>query len=98
MARETKSITVVHCAKFKTELPALATPPFPGDLGTRIYEEVSALAWEMWTEQSSLLINHYGLNMADPRSNEFIFEQMENYLFNEGADPSALSGGAPAKK
>jgi len=96
MARETKTITLVNCAKFDAELPALARPPFPGELGQRIYEEISALAWGMWKEQSSLLINHYGLNMADPKSNEFLFEHMEKYLFDEGADPSAL-GGAPSK-
>lgn len=96
MTRETKTLTVVHCAKLGSELPALSQPPFPGSLGERIFESISQLAWKMWTEQSTLIINHYGLNMADPQSQEFMFEQLENFLFNEGGGmPSA--GGPPAK-
>jgi Fe-S cluster biosynthesis and repair protein YggX len=97
MTRETKTITVVQCAKFEQELPALAKPPFPGNLGERIFNEVSAMAWDAWQEQATLVINHYGLNMADPRANAFLFEQMEAFLF--GGDASMpQAGGAPAKK
>ena len=93
MARETKTLTVVNCAKYGTELPALARPPFPGPLGQRIYDEISQLAYLQWQEQATLIINHYGLNMADTRAQEYLFEQMEAFLFNEGDDPAA--GGAP---
>jgi len=103
MARETKTITVVQCARLGTELPALERPPFPGPLGQRIFDNISALAWSMWTEQSTLIINHYGLNMADPRSQEFMFEQLEQFLFEgEGAMPGLggppAKGGGPARK
>ena len=98
MSRETKTITVVHCAKFNQELPALDKPPFPGDLGQRIFDEASALAWSLWQEQATLVINHYGLNMADPRANEFLFEQMEAFLFGGDASVPQTGGGAPAKK
>ncbi len=97
MSRETKTITVVECAKFNTELPALSKPPFPGEMGQRIYDNVSAMAWGMWQEQATLVINHYGLNMADPRANDFLFEQMEAFLFGGDATLPG-SGGAPAKK
>ncbi len=93
MARETKTLTVVDCAKYGTQLPALDRPPFPGPLGKRIYDEISRLAYEQWQEQASLIINHYGLNMADPRAQEYIFQQMEAFLFNEGDEPEA--GGVP---
>ena len=96
MTRETKTITVVHCAKFDKDLPALDNPPFPGPLGQRIFENVSELAWSMWSEQSTLIINHYGLNMADPQAQELIFEQMEQFLFNADAQSPQISG-APAK-
>lgn len=104
MTRETKTITVVQCAKLGMELPALGRPPFPGPLGQRIYDEISAYAYSMWQEQATLIINHYGLNMADPRAQEFLFEQMESFLFNEG-DAAGLGGapvaggkGGPARK
>lgn len=102
MARETKTITVVQCAKLEEELPALERPPFPGPLGQRIYEEISKLAWNLWQEQATLLINHYGLNMADPQAQDFLFEQMEQFFFGGGGGPQisgapAAKGGAPRK-
>lgn len=101
MARFEKTITLVDCARLGQELPALARQPFPGELGERIYNNISALAWSMWQQQSTLLINHYGLNLADPRANEFLMEQMEEFLFGgDGSqvnmDPSTAAG--PAKK
>ena len=97
MARETKTITVVQCAKYGEELPALAKAPFPGPLGERIYNEVSQMAWTAWGEHSTLLINHYGLNMADPRAQDFLFEQMEDFFFGSGQGMPEFNS-APAKK
>lgn len=101
MARFEKTITLVDCARLGQELPALARPPFGGELGERIYNNISALAWSMWQQQATLLINHYGLNLADPRANDFLMEQMEEYLFGSGGpqvnmDPSTAAG--PSKK
>jgi Fe-S cluster biosynthesis and repair protein YggX len=96
MSRVEKTIIVVQCAKLNQELPALDRPPFPGPLGQRIFDNISSYAYQLWNEQATLLINHYGLNMADPRAQEFIFEQMEAFLFNEG-NQTPISGGAPGK-
>lgn len=85
MARFEKTITMVHCAKLGRDLEALPKQPFPGQLGERIYNEVSQLGWETWQQQSTLIINHYGLNLADPRAQEFLFAQMETFFFGEGA-------------
>lgn len=102
MARYEKTITLVQCARFGEELPALPRAPFPGELGERIYENVSKLAWNSWQQQSTILINHYGLNLADPRAQEFLMEQMEEFLFGGGGqqvnmDPATAAGG-PRKK
>ena len=32
---------MVFCVKFQKELPGLDAPPWPGELGQRIYENVS---------------------------------------------------------
>lgn len=85
MARREITITVVDCAKLGRELEALERPPFPGELGERIFNNISKRGWEMWQEQSTILINHYGLNMADPNAHQFLFEQMEEFFFGEGA-------------
>ena len=96
MARETKSLTVVQCAKYNEELPALDRPPFPGPLGQRIFENVSKFAYSQWTVHQTNLINHYGLNMADPRTRDLIFEQMEAFFFGEG-ETAPISGGQAKK-
>ena len=95
MAREEKTVVVVQCALLNEELPALPRPPFPGELGQRVYNEISAYAYRMWNERATLLINHYGLNLADPRAQEFLFEQMEEFFFGGGGAPP--TGGAPSK-
>ena len=101
MARTEKTITLVDCAYFSKALPALKRQPFPGDFGERLYNEVSELAWDMWQQRSTILINHYGLNMADPRAQEFLMEQMEEFFFGGGGqqvnmDPATAA--APRKK
>ena len=74
---------LVQCEKLGRELPGLDKPPFPGELGQRIYDHISAEAWQMWQEQSRLVINHYGLNLADPDSRQVLRQQMEEFLFGE---------------
>lgn len=86
-------MTVVECAKLGHELEALSKPPFPGELGERIYNEISKMAYEMWQEQATIIINHYGLNMADPRAHDFLFQQMEEFFF--GGDAQMPEGWTP---
>lgn len=76
---------MVKCVKLGRELPGLKRPPFPGELGKRIYDNVSQQGWQMWTQHSTLLINHYGLNTADPNAQRFLMEQMEEFFFGLGA-------------
>ena len=85
MARFQKTIWIVNCVKLGRELPALERPPFPGEFGKRIFENVSKDAWALWQEQSTLIINHYGLNLADPNAQKFLMEQMEQFFFGPGA-------------
>ena len=75
----------VFCNKFQRELPGLEQQPIPGPLGERIYNEISAQAWEMWREHQTIMINHYALNPADPNDRKVLREQMEEFFFGEGA-------------
>ncbi len=103
---------MVNCVKFGKELPGLEKPPIPGELGQRVFENVSAQGWDLWKDQIIILINHYGLNMADPRAQAFLNEQMEDFFFGEGAQmpddwtppgqggkgaPSPFGKGSPAQ-
>ncbi|HUF38561.1 MAG TPA: oxidative damage protection protein [Anaerolineales bacterium] len=95
---------MVRCVKFGRELPGLETPPVTGELGQRIYENVSAQAWELWKEQRVILINHYGLTLFDPNHQQFLREQMEAFFFGEGSElpedwtPPGTAGGKGQQK
>ena len=71
----------VHCVKLGAELPGLDKPPFSSPLGKRIHESISKQAWEMWEEESRIVMNHYGLSMADPESRRKLREAMVAFLF-----------------
>jgi Fe-S cluster biosynthesis and repair protein YggX len=106
MARQQKMIWVVDCVKLGGERVALDTPPFPGDLGTRIFENVSKEAWALWPQQATIVINHYGLNMADPRAQDLLMQEMEEFFFGDGArmpdgwtpEDASMGKGAPQRK
>lgn len=74
----------VHCVKLGVEAPGLPSPPLPGELGQRIYENVSQQAWQQWLVEQTRLINEYGMHMADPKAREFLFKQTEEYFFGAG--------------
>jgi Fe-S cluster biosynthesis and repair protein YggX len=86
---------MVYCVKLKRELPGLEKPPFPGQLGQRIYEQISQQAYNMWPAQSTLIINHYGLNMADPESRKILREQMEEFFFADADKEEKPEGWIP---
>lgn len=87
------SVRIVKCVKLGQDLPGLARPPFPGGLGQRIFENISQQAWQMWQQQQTLLINHYGLNLMDKRAQAFLMEQLDAFFFGPGAQ--GVEGWAP---
>lgn len=76
---------MVKCVKFGRELPGLDEAPWPGELGQRIYENVSQAAWDLWKEQMKMLLNEYRLMPWMKESQEIIAQQMEKFFFGEGA-------------
>lgn len=76
---------MVQCAKLGKELPGLEYPPLKGDLGKRIFENVSQEGWEMWLQHSTMVINEYRLNPAEPEAQKILKEQVEQFFFGEGA-------------
>jgi Fe-S cluster biosynthesis and repair protein YggX len=86
---------IVNCVVLKREAEGLESPPHPGSLGERIYENVSAEGWKQWLERLTMIINENGLNTADPGSIEVI-----GFLFGEGDFGSVPAGFKPpgAKK
>ena len=76
---------MVSCVKLGRVLPAMPKAPFPGPLGQRVFENVSQQAWKLWEAQSVIVMNHYGLSMADPEARAFLLKQLEDFFFGEGA-------------
>ncbi|MFA7096357.1 MAG: oxidative damage protection protein [Gammaproteobacteria bacterium] len=76
---------MVKCVKLGKEAEGLAMQPYPGELGKRIFENVSKEAWQLWLRQQTMLINEYRLTPVDPKARKFLEEQMEKFFFGEGA-------------
>jgi len=79
----------VQCIKLGKEAEGLDFPPYPGDLGKRIYEGVSKEAWAGWLKHQTMLVNENRLNLADARARQYLARQMENHFFGGGADAAA---------
>jgi Fe-S cluster biosynthesis and repair protein YggX len=79
----------IHCVKLRKEADGLDFPPYPGELGIKIYESVSKEAWQMWLGQQTMLINENRLSMADAKSQQFLKEELEKFFFGEGSAPPA---------
>jgi Fe-S cluster biosynthesis and repair protein YggX len=76
----------VQCIKLGREAEGLARQPYPGDLGRRIFDQVSKDAWADWLRHQTMLINENRLSPMDPKARKFLEEQMEQYFFCDGAE------------
>ena len=79
----------VQCIKLGREAEGLDIPPYPGELGKKIWQSVSKEAWEGWKKHQTMLINENRLNLADTRARKYLAEQMERYFFTGNADTAA---------
>ncbi|HSH73689.1 MAG TPA: oxidative damage protection protein [Methylophilaceae bacterium] len=79
----------VKCIKLGHEADGMDFPPYPGELGLRIYENVSKEAWAAWLKQQTMLVNENRLSLADPSARQYLKQQTEAYFFGGGADTAA---------
>jgi Fe-S cluster biosynthesis and repair protein YggX len=75
----------VKCVKFEKDLPGLVNPPWPGELGQRVFEQVSKDAWKLWEERMKMILNEYRLMPWQKEAQEIIAKQMEDFFFGDGA-------------
>src|SRR5262245_20711800 len=75
----------VKCVKFGKELPGLDTSPWPGELGQRVFENVSADAWKLWEDRQKMILNEYRLMPWQKEAQDLIVRQMEDFFFGESA-------------
>jgi Fe-S cluster biosynthesis and repair protein YggX len=79
----------VLCIKLGREAEGLDFPPYPGELGKRLYENVSKEAWQGWIRHQTMLVNENRLNLADAQARKYLAGQMEAYFFGAGAERPA---------
>ena len=77
---------MVQCVKLNKEAEGLEYMPYPGDLGQKIYENVSKEGWQKWVSHQTMLINEYRLTPVDPQARKFLEEEMEKFFFGEGSE------------
>lgn len=80
---------IVQCVYLKKEAEGLDFSPYPGELGKRIYDNVSKEAFELWKKHQTMLVNENRLNLADQRARQYLARQMERFFFGEGAEQPA---------
>ncbi len=76
----------VNCVMLKTEAEGLDYAPYPGELGQRIYDNVSREAWQRWLDHQTMLINENRLTPIEPEARQFLATEMEKFFFGEGSE------------
>ena len=74
----------VHCVVLNQQAEALDSPPWPGELGQRVFENVSKPGWLQWLTRLTAIINENGLNTSDPSTLEQVEKHMSGFFFGEG--------------
>ncbi len=80
----------MQCIKLGKQAEGLDRPPYPGELGQRIFENVSKEAWKLWLGHQTILINEHRISPVDPKARKFLEEEMEKFFFGGG---TSMPGG-----
>ena len=86
---------MVKCVKLGKEAEGLDYPTYPGELGKRVFENVSKEAWQTWLGHQTMLMNEYRLNPLDPKARKLLEGEMEKFFFGTGS--KAPEGYVPPK-
>ena len=76
---------MVQCVKLGREAEGLDRPPYPGELGQRIFDNVSKDAWKLWEERMKMILNEYRLMPWQKEAQQLVAKHMEDFFFGEGA-------------
>ncbi len=77
---------MVQCVKLNKEAEGLEYLPYPGELGQKVYDNVSQEGWQMWVGHQTMLMNEYRLTPVDPKARKFLEDEMEKFFFGEGSE------------
>lgn len=76
----------VQCVILGREAEGLDAPTYPGELGQRIFENVSKEAWQQWLAHQTMLINENQITPIDPEARKFLVTEMEKFFFGGGSE------------
>ena len=79
-------VRMVQCVKLNKEAEGLEYLPYPGELGQKVYDNVSQEGWKMWVDHQTMLLNEYRLSPIEPKARKFLEEEMEKFFFGEGSE------------
>ena len=85
----------VNCVKLKKEAEGLDRAPYPGELGKKIFDNVSKEAWQQWLGRQTILINEYRITPVDPKARKFLEEEMEKFFFADDNGDQLPGGFVP---
>ncbi len=77
---------MVQCVVLKKEAEGLDRQPYPGELGKRVFENVSKEGWQKWLRHQTILINENRLTPVDPQHRKFLEGEMQSFFFGKGSD------------
>ncbi len=77
------------CVLLKKEADGLDYLTYPGELGKRIYANVSKEAWAQWVAHQTILINENRLTTIEPKARAFLVAEMEKFFFGGGSEKPA---------
>ena len=80
---------LVNCVVLKAPAEGLDYAPYPGELGLRIYDNVSKQGWQQWVKHQTMLLNEYRLSPIEPKARKFLVAEMEKFFFGTGSDKPA---------
>lgn len=77
---------IVHCVKLKKDLPGLDRLPVQGELGQKVFDNVSKEAFKMFLDYFKMIVNEYRLDLSNPETDKIFLDQMQEYLFGSGGE------------
>ena len=87
---------IIQCAKLGKEAEGIAFAPYPGELGQKIFDNISQEAWQMWLNHQTMLINERQLSLIDPEARSYLEGEMDKFLF--GGDYDEIVGYVPEEE
>lgn len=80
---------IINCIKLGKQAEGLDKPPFHGDKGQFIFDNVSKQAWQEWITRQTMIINEQRLTSYDPKARKLLESEREKFLFSGDSEMPA---------